>query len=493
MTISDNYIPLHQIGNSVTTQFSSDWAVLDSDYIRVYLESVATGIQTLQILGTDFTLVFSASGFTVTFTVAPTSANYVVIGRDVADDQTNPYSTSKGFQGPTLEDSLDKLTAITQDLRDITKRSVVAPVGDMATNLNLPPAPLRALHVLAFDSSGNTIVSDQTLTQIESGSASAQASAAAAATSAAAAAASVAALSGTSTSSIAIATGAKTFTTQTGKNFVNGEYLIISSNANSANYMVGQITSYNTSTGALVMNITSISGTGTHADWNIMITGPQGPQGVPGGSGTGYTEASITGTLTAVSGKIYVATGTATLNIPLSTGLTTAWSSLLLAEAGAVTIAPAVTDKINGGVAGASITIPQGPGLSIITTDAAGNIYVGFGSQSLLAGNNLSDLQNLGTALTNLGFDISGIGSGSYKFPGGLIIKWGTWSLPSTTSTQTFPVAFPNNNLFTSVQPTNSNSGGIALVAITGKTAAGATVFTPSTSTFDYEYFAIGN
>lgn len=178
MAISDNYVPLRQIGNGSTTQFSSNWDMVNAAYAAVFLESVATGVQTPQTQGVDYTLVFTSAGFTVTFTVAPTSSNYAVVGRDVSIDQTDPYTTSKGYQGATLEDSLDKLTAISQDLRDVTNRSVAAPLGDPATNFILPSALLRATHVLAFDAAGNVIVSDQTLAQIESGSTSAAASAA---------------------------------------------------------------------------------------------------------------------------------------------------------------------------------------------------------------------------------------------------------------------------------------------------------------------------
>lgn len=130
MSISDNYVPVKQLGNGVTTIFTGTWAVLVDTYLRVYLENVTTGVQTLQALDTDYSLSFNSSGFTVTFLIsAPTSANYVVIGREVAQDQTDPYTTSKGFQGQVIEDSFDKLTAITQDLQDEVNRSPKVPLG----------------------------------------------------------------------------------------------------------------------------------------------------------------------------------------------------------------------------------------------------------------------------------------------------------------------------------------------------------------------------
>ena len=130
MAISDNYVPVKELGNGVTVDFGANWSVLSASFLRVFLEDVVTGVQVLQAEGADYTLVFSDSGFTVTFLVAPTSADYAVVAREVAQDQTDPYTTSKGFQGPVLESSLDKLTAITQDMQDDLDRAPKTQVGD---------------------------------------------------------------------------------------------------------------------------------------------------------------------------------------------------------------------------------------------------------------------------------------------------------------------------------------------------------------------------
>lgn len=132
MSTADNYVPLKELGNGSTVEFTDNWLVLSSSYLRVYLEDVTTGVQTLVNEGgaaDEYTLVFDDEGFTVTFNTAPTSANYVVIGRVVAIDQTTPYKTSKGFQGSVTENSFDKLTAIDQDQQDEIKRALKAPLG----------------------------------------------------------------------------------------------------------------------------------------------------------------------------------------------------------------------------------------------------------------------------------------------------------------------------------------------------------------------------
>jgi len=76
---------------------------------------------------------------------------------------------------------------------------------------------------------------------------------------------------GTSTTSVAIATGAKTFTTQSGKAFAAGQTVIVSSDsAPTTKYMKGTITSYSSTT--LVVGVTEIVGTGTLTDWTITVT-----------------------------------------------------------------------------------------------------------------------------------------------------------------------------------------------------------------------------
>lgn len=170
MAISDNYVPVKQIGNGVTVNFSANWNILAASFIRVYLESVSTGVQTLQTLGSDYTLVWSSSGFTVTFLTAPTSANYVVIGRKIAQDQTVPYKTSLGFQGEVEENSFDKITGITQDMQDELDRCLKFPLG--STLVGTLPAPVDDT-VLVWDSVSGAVKNGPTTTDISSAAANA--------------------------------------------------------------------------------------------------------------------------------------------------------------------------------------------------------------------------------------------------------------------------------------------------------------------------------
>jgi len=103
-----------------------------------------------------------------------------------------------------------------------------------------------------------------------------------AAASAVAAADSAAKLTGTSTSSVSIGTGAKTFTTQAGKNFGTGRHVLITSDADAANRrMSGVVTDY-TGTSLQVSVEVAVGGPGPYTDWTIRIDGERGQQGNAG-------------------------------------------------------------------------------------------------------------------------------------------------------------------------------------------------------------------
>lgn len=75
----------------------------------------------------------------------------------------------------------------------------------------------------------------------------------------------------TSSTSSSISIGTKTFTITTNKSFIADEEIEIS---NGNNKMIGSISSYTAATGVLVVNITSISGSGTFNSWNIRLNIP---------------------------------------------------------------------------------------------------------------------------------------------------------------------------------------------------------------------------
>lgn len=152
MTISNTYTPYTAIGNGTTTIFSSSsWGVLNSSHLKVALENIATGIQTIQTITTHYTLIFTTNSFSVTFITAPTSVNKVIIYRDVPETQDEPYKTTNGYPGQTLENSFDKLTQITQQVQVDADRAIKLPIGTiLSTSIN--PVNFKGF-ALGFNSS----------------------------------------------------------------------------------------------------------------------------------------------------------------------------------------------------------------------------------------------------------------------------------------------------------------------------------------------------
>lgn len=78
---------------------------------------------------------------------------------------------------------------------------------------------------------------------------------------------------GTSTTSRTIGTGSQAFTTQAGLAYTNGARVRASSAANTSNWMEGLATYSGTT---LTINVDKTGGSGTHADWNLNVTGEPG-------------------------------------------------------------------------------------------------------------------------------------------------------------------------------------------------------------------------
>lgn len=80
--------------------------------------------------------------------------------------------------------------------------------------------------------------------------------------------------SATSTTSLAIGTGSKALTVQTGKSFVVGQWVTITSTATPTNWMHGQVAAYTTGTGALTVTVSMVGGSGTIASWTVALSAP---------------------------------------------------------------------------------------------------------------------------------------------------------------------------------------------------------------------------
>lgn len=114
----------------------------------------------------------------------------------------------------------------------------------------------------------------------------------------------------TSTTSLSISIASKVFTIQTGKAFVPGMFMIAYNSA--SNWMFGQVTTYDSGTGSLTLNVTKISGSGTYASWQLSLTSPNQTQG----SALCLRVNSNTNVLTGITYLVDTSTGSVTLTLP---------------------------------------------------------------------------------------------------------------------------------------------------------------------------------
>lgn len=73
-----------------------------------------------------------------------------------------------------------------------------------------------------------------------------------------------------SSTNLSIAATSKTFVVPNTSKFFVGEFVTAYSRANTANYMYGNVTAFNTSTGDLTVNVTTVGGSGSHNDWDVI-------------------------------------------------------------------------------------------------------------------------------------------------------------------------------------------------------------------------------
>lgn len=178
------------LGNGVTSSFPFTFKVLDTTASPFGISAFRTtfaGVQSELSYGTGFTIVLNpdqdtSPGGTVEYRVAsvvtplPSGEKLTIKGNTVEDQQTD--LVNGGAWNPTvIENSLDKLTAIVQEMLESLSRTIGYPVSDSVTASELPTAAVRANSFFAFDSSGNPTVSSlsglgiATVTYVDAGDA----------------------------------------------------------------------------------------------------------------------------------------------------------------------------------------------------------------------------------------------------------------------------------------------------------------------------------
>jgi len=164
MTVQSQTSRADYTGNGTTTAFTVPFYFLDNSHVQVIRTVIATGVATTLVLGTDYTLTGAgvSSGGTVTTTSAPTSAQKLSVLRNVPLTQLIHYVENDPFPAASHEKALDQLTMEVQQVNETLARSIkLSSTNTMTSTEFTVPAATRANKVLGFDSTGELSVTQE--------------------------------------------------------------------------------------------------------------------------------------------------------------------------------------------------------------------------------------------------------------------------------------------------------------------------------------------
>jgi hypothetical protein len=163
MTISTTASRISYTGNGSTVDFSFPYPVLVGTDLVVIETIITTGVETVQVITTDYTVALvGGATATVTAVTAPASTVTWTIYRNPAVTQGTDFTDNDPLPAASIEDALDRLTMIEQRSRSLVDRSLKQPEGDTADIDYLPAKVDRASKYLIFDADGNPTVSTGT-------------------------------------------------------------------------------------------------------------------------------------------------------------------------------------------------------------------------------------------------------------------------------------------------------------------------------------------
>lgn len=158
MTIASPTSRVTYTGDGATTAFPVPFYFAANADLVVYSQDTA-GVQTLQVLGTHYTLTGAtvSAGGTCTFTTAPVTGYLISIYRDPPATQTTSYNNNDPFPAKSHELALDKLTTLAQRTRDIANRSIHQSEGEAAMTTTLAPIATRKNKLAGYGNAGELI------------------------------------------------------------------------------------------------------------------------------------------------------------------------------------------------------------------------------------------------------------------------------------------------------------------------------------------------
>lgn len=269
-------------GNGSQRNWTYTFPITDPTDIKVYLTD-PVGAETLLTSNYEVETGNSRVVYpTVVSGLDPLPSGWkITLLRQVPKTQLLDLVSQGSFNAENIETAFDKTVMGLQQLQEQLDRSLQYPVsseeGSGASEF------LADVLQAVSDAQAAQTAAETAETNAETAETNAEAAQALAEAAVTAAQAQAARLSGTSTSSLLIEVASKTFTTQSGKLFEDGSWVLIYSYADPTNYMHGQVTSYIGT--ELIVNVTNVGGSGTHSDWVITVAGTRGAVGPTGATG----------------------------------------------------------------------------------------------------------------------------------------------------------------------------------------------------------------
>jgi len=309
----------------------------------------------------------------------------------------------------------------------------------------------------------------------------------------------------TSTTSNTIGTGAKTFTTQTGKSYVGGMYVTISdSSAPSTNAFYGTVTSYNSGTGALVINAETSKGSGTLSSWVIAQTAPGGATSatvaatIQNQSATAFTSTGTSPTFAVVTSPVYSAlAANQRIRVKFNAAVASGASTLNRDATGAIGLKQydSTGTKIDAVIAANQLADIEYDGTHYVILDPLpAVIFKNINFQALITSGNFTTTSNITTStlfkITLVGAGAGGGGTNGASAMGGGGGAGGAFSfyISGLTASTNYAVVIGAAGAGGSTAGGNGGTGGATTIVINGLTytasggVAGAGTTTASAS-----------
>lgn len=139
-------------GNGSTTTFSYTFKVSSAAHLVVTVLGTDGSTESVKVLNTDYTVtgVGSSSGGTIVMGTAPVTGEKLTITRNVTLDQEVDLQNRGAVNPETLEESLDKLTQISQDQQEQLDRSLKVDLFEQA-DLDQLTINVNALAAISSD------------------------------------------------------------------------------------------------------------------------------------------------------------------------------------------------------------------------------------------------------------------------------------------------------------------------------------------------------